>query len=46
MKTRSGINKQKVCLEMQSTCYRWPANLTLRFLAAAQIEEHDWFNDS
>lgn len=31
--------------ELQFTCYRWTANLTLRFLAASS-GEHDRLNDS
>lgn len=45
MKNKSGISRQKVCLEMQSIYYRWTANLTLRFLAASS-GEHDRLNDS
>lgn len=35
MKNKSGINRQKACLEMQFSWYRWAADLTLRFLAAS-----------
>lgn len=45
MKNKSGKNRQKGCLEMQSICYRWTANLTLWFLAAS-LGEHDRLNDS